>query len=394
MTFSTKSETLLNLPFVDEIIDKYNGQIYLVGGAVRDDILGKTFKDLDILITGIPLDILEHALDKYGEVNAVGKSFGIFKLKPIDGSDEIDIAIPRTEKVTDEGGHKAFDVVSDHNLSIIDDLRRRDFTINAIAKGINGELIDPFGGKSDLDNKIIRVVNPEAFSDDPLRMLRAVQFASRFNFKIESKTLKMIKNNAYKIKEISPERILIEFDKIVKKGNKLTGALYLKETNLLNNILNTDVDIEIESKWDNVKTMGEFIFLLMYNTISDISKFYKDELKGNSETYKEIKALEIGLNENMDSPFKNRGIAHVMYKHSPNSLNSEILPDNLQKAAMELLSGKYPKTINELEINGNDLIELGFRGEEIGNKFKSLLSNVYHENVKNNREDLLNLLGK
>ena len=217
--------SLQKLPFKQEIQD-LGGKIFSVGGAVRDEFLGKESKDLDILITGVPFEQLEQVLAKYGRVDAVGKSFGILKFKPKGATEDIDIAIPRSETATGQGGHKAFDVKSDPYLPIEKDLYRRDFTINAIAKDIDGNIIDPFNGREDLHDKVIKVVNPEAFADDPLRMLRAVQFASRFGFEIEPFTMKMIKENASKIKEIPPERVLTELDKIVKKGNALI-SLYV-----------------------------------------------------------------------------------------------------------------------------------------------------------------------
>ena len=209
--------SLQDLPFKQEV-EQLGGKIYSVGGAVRDEFLGKESKDLDLLITGIPMEELEQILSKYGRVDAVGKSFGILKFKPEGATEQIDIAIPRTEKPSGEGGHKGFEVTSDHTLPIEKELKRRDFTINAIAKDTEGNIVDPYGGQEDLKNKIIRVVNPEAFSDDPLRMLRAVQFASRFGFTIEPETMKLIQDNASRIKEIPPERILTEFDKIVKNN--------------------------------------------------------------------------------------------------------------------------------------------------------------------------------
>jgi hypothetical protein len=223
MIYEAQIMGLNYLPFREDV-EEVGGKIYSVGGAVRDEFLGKESKDLDILITGVTLEQLEEILGKYGAVNAVGKSFGILKFKPKGAIEDIDIAIPRTETLVQNmldpsmGVHKAFDVKSDPTLPIEKDLERRDFTINAIAKDINGNIVDPFNGQEDLKNKIIRAVNPEAFNDDPLRMLRAVQFASRFNFTIEPETMKMIQENVSKIKGISPERILTEFDKIVKNN--------------------------------------------------------------------------------------------------------------------------------------------------------------------------------
>jgi len=383
---------LSELPFKEEV-QQLGGKIYSVGGAVRDEFLGKESKDLDILISGIPMDKLEEILSKYGRVDAVGKSFGILKFKPEGSTEDIDIAIPRTEKPTGEGGHKGFEVSSSHELPIEKDLERRDFTINAIAKDVDGNIIDPFGGQNDLQNKIIRIVNPEAFSDDPLRMLRAIQFASRFGFKIESKTMKMIQDNASRIKEIPPERILTEFDKIVKKGNMLTGAFLLKQTGLLKNIFGKDSGILVgQNVWENVKTMGEFIYLLSHNLVDSAADFYKNNMKGDINTYKEIKALEIAFSKQISNIVEARAIAHNMYLNSPQSLNSQILPDILKTACQELLTNKYPKTIGELAVNGNDLMQLGLKGKEIGDALKMMLIKIYSDKIRNNKNELLLLI--
>ena len=424
--------TINDLPFKEDI-ELLGGEIYSVGGAVRDEFLGKESKDLDILVTGIPFEKLAKLMKPYGKVDAVGKQFGILKFKP-PGGEEIDVAIPRTEKVVDpkeieakieklkatfeddldtltgddlaryqddlsrlqsqlKSAHKRFDVQSDHTLPIEKDLERRDFTINAIAKNSDGKIVDPFGGQEDLKNKIIRVVNPEAFSDDPLRMLRAVQFASRFGFTIESETMNMIQTNANRIKEIPPERILIEFDKIVKKGNNVVGAELLRDTGLFENIFGFKLGDVNRDALSRARTMGEFIYTLLGSTPNP-ADHYKQDLKGDIETFKEIKALDIGMHDASDNPVNNRSVAHNMYLNSPKSLESKILPQKLQHAAMELLMGRFPKNVGELAINGNDIQQLGFQGKEIGDKLKSLLINVYAENVRNNREDLLNLVGQ
>ncbi len=160
------------LPFKSDI-ETAGGKIYSVGGAVRDTMLNKESKDLDLLITGLPLEDIETILSKYGRVDNVGKSFGVIKFNnPETG--ELDIAIPRTEKANGEGGYKGFEVTSDHTLPIEADLSRRDYTLNAIAKDSNGQIIDPYNGTEDIKNKIIRMVNPQAFAEDPLRLLRGM----------------------------------------------------------------------------------------------------------------------------------------------------------------------------------------------------------------------------
>lgn len=385
--------SLQDLPFKQEV-QKLGGKIYSVGGAVRDEFLGKESKDLDILITGIPMEQLEQIVSKYGRVDAVGKSFGILKFKPTGATDDIDIAIPRTEKPTGEGGHKGFEVSSDHALPIEKDLERRDFTINAIAKDVDGNIIDPYGGQKDLQNKIIRVVNPEAFSDDPLRMLRAIQFASRFGFEIEPQTMKMIQDNAERIKEIPPERILTEFDKIVKKGNPTIGAQLLNMTGLYGAILEYKPKISFVNRpFKNVKTLGEFIFLLTTGAVQNPAEFYKNNLKGDIDSYKEIKALEMAYeNGEARNPIQARTVAHNMYVMSPKSLNSQILPNAIKNAAQELLLGKYPKTIGELAVNGNDLMQLGLKGKEIGDALKNMLLKIYANKLQNSKEELISLI--
>lgn len=204
-------------PFIKELINN-NADIYVVGGATRDLILNKPNKDIDLVIRKIPIDNLISILDKFGKVDVVGKSFGVIKFIDSDGID-YDIALPRREKPNGEGGYKGFEIQNDENLPIEDDLTRRDSRMNAMAININtGNFIDPLGGLNDIENKQISAANPEAFSDDPLRMLRMVGFASRFGFTIEPNTMQMIINNASRIKEIPADRILIEFDKIVKNN--------------------------------------------------------------------------------------------------------------------------------------------------------------------------------
>jgi tRNA nucleotidyltransferase/poly(A) polymerase len=385
------------LPFKEDV-EEAGGKIYSVGGAVRDEILGKESKDLDILITGVPFEKLEEILSKYGAVNAVGKSFGILKFKPKGATEDIDIAIPRTETPTGEGGHQGFDVKSNHALPIEKDLERRDFTINAIAKDAEGNIVDPFGGQEDLKNKVIKVVNPQAFSDDPLRMLRAVQFASRFGFTIDPDTMKMIQENAGRVKEIAPERILTEFEKIVRKCNILTGAILLNETGLLKEIFGRGLNYDFRNTrepFDKVRTMGEFVYLLSKNLVNNPAEFYKNNLKGDENSYKEIKALQLAYESGeATNLIEARSIAHNMYVTSPTSLQSQILPNVIKTAAQELFEGKYPKTVNELAVNGNDLMELGLQGKAVGDMQKSLLLKIYSNKVMNNKEDLLSLAGQ
>ena len=394
--------SLQDLPFKDEV-EQLGGKIYSVGGAVRDEFLGLDSKDLDILVTGIPLEELQAILAKYGRVSLEGESFGILKFKPEGATEDIDVAIPRTDAATGGGGHKDVETKSDHELPIEKDLERRDITINAMAKDMEGNLIDPYGGEEDLKNKIIRAVNPDAFNDDPLRMLRAVQFGSRFGgFGIEPKTMQMIKDTAPAIKNIAPERILTEFEKIITKGNPRVGVELLVETGLFKQIFGNQIlPSQIGRRdFEGVRTMAELLFLMMDGVVQNPAEFFlqrfaTDKAK-KAKIYKEMLALNEAFNSDLiTEPITKvnaRSVTSNMFKKAPQSLESQILPEAIETAAQELLQGKYPKNEDELAANGNDLKEIGItNGNDIGKMKKSLLIKIYADIVRNNREDLLAL---
>lgn len=209
------------------------GKIYEVGGAVRDKYLFKKSisKDHDYLVTGIPFDELSDKLKKYGKVDLVGRSFGVIKFtRFVNGeAHTFDISLPRKD-ISTGSGHKDFKVDFDPNLSVEDDLYRRDFTINAMAISLDDNiLIDPLNGLEDLKLKKIRMVYDKSFKDDPLRMLRAIQFASRFGFEIEPDTFKAMKKHANLIKTISPERIAEEFNKLLELSDKPSDGFRLMQ---------------------------------------------------------------------------------------------------------------------------------------------------------------------
>ena len=379
------------LPFYNDVVSK-GGKIYQVGGAVRDLFLGKISKDLDIVITGIPANDIESLLKKYGKVDMVGASFGVIKFTPPDG-EEIDIAIPRTEKKAGTG-YQGFDVSADHTLPIEKDLERRDFTINSIAKDSEGNLIDPFNGMADLKAKTIRLTNPQAFADDPLRMLRAVQFASRFDFKIDPKTFEMIKQNADTISEISKERILIEFDKIVSKGSPKVGAELLVASNLYKNIFG----VEFTGSFDHfiyVTKMSEFVYWLTECFTEQPDMYFKLQMKGDDKTTREITALSY-LYNNMpgEDLVKQRWAYYHINKIAPSMLISGFVTSLLSGVIKDFANKKYPASISDLIINGNDLMELGFKGKEIGETLNKILGGIYNNQIKNERRDILMFINK
>ncbi len=225
---------------IDDILRQ--GRIYEVGGTVRDRLLGQdnSTPDKDYLVTGIPYDDLSKVLKKHGEVNLVGKSFGVIKFtQTVGGAPQtLDITLPRREHSTGVG-HKDFNVAFDPFLKVEDDLSRRDFTVNAMALALDTkELIDPLDGRLDIEKRQLRMVYDASFQDDPLRMLRAVQFAARFEFTIESKTFETMRRHASLINSVSSERIAEELNKLLVLAKKPSVGFRLMQTSgLLKEIL-------------------------------------------------------------------------------------------------------------------------------------------------------------
>ena len=214
----TLPSSLLQL---SQILMDIGARPIVVGGYVRDHFFNIQSKDIDIEVYGISsLDVLKSSLETFTPVHEVGKSFGVLKIR-LDDND-IDISLPRTEIKTAKG-HKGFHVQTNGHLDFNTASRRRDFTMNAIGYDIKTDFfIDPHGGKEDIKNGIIRHVDDESFIEDPLRVLRAVQFAARFNFKLHTNTLKlcqtMVKGNM--LSELPKERIFEEYKKLLLKAPK------------------------------------------------------------------------------------------------------------------------------------------------------------------------------
>jgi tRNA nucleotidyltransferase (CCA-adding enzyme) len=174
---------------------------------VRDRLLGRLSKDLDLEVFGIPQERLPGVLGELGRVEAVGQAFPVFKLGAID------VALPRRESKSGRG-HKGFRVEGDPSMPVEEAARRRDFTINAIAwDPLSDEYLDPFNGRADLEHRVLRVVDPERFGDDSLRVLRALQFAARFELTLEPGSARICRS--IPLDDLPPERVWGEFEKLL-----------------------------------------------------------------------------------------------------------------------------------------------------------------------------------
>ena len=199
---------------VAELVAAEGGHTYFVGGFVRDALLGRENKDVDIEVHGITPKCLEGILDSLGQRITIGESFGIFNLKGY----SLDIAMPRKEEARGRG-HKDFAIFVDPFIGTEGACRRRDFTFNALMQDVlTGEIVDHFGGQVDLKAGVLRHVNDTSFAEDPLRVLRAAQFAARFDFQVAEETVELCRR--MDLKALPRERIWGELEKALLKAEK------------------------------------------------------------------------------------------------------------------------------------------------------------------------------
>lgn len=194
------------------------GRALLVGGSVRDELLGILPKDYDIEVYNISPDRLKELARAFGPVKEVGAAFGILKIRV--GDTDIDVSLPRRESKTGKG-HKDFSVNVDPTMSIQEAARRRDFTFNALAKDVlTGEIFDYFGGIHDLEQRILRVTDEERFRDDPLRVLRGVQLVGRFGLKVDDATARIMREMRGELRYLPKERLREEWVKLFLRSRK------------------------------------------------------------------------------------------------------------------------------------------------------------------------------
>ena len=199
----------------------------MVGGCVRDRLLGLESKDIDIEVFGIPAERLEGIVAARYEYSQCGVSFGVLKLKNVD----VDVSLPRRESKSGVG-HRGFSVLSDPSLSVAEASLRRDFTINAIYEDpLTGEVIDPNGGIADLKSKVLRHVSPK-FVEDPLRVLRGMQFIARFDLEPAPETIEICRGIG--LEGLAVERMEEEWNKLILKGVRISKGLeFLRSTGWL-----------------------------------------------------------------------------------------------------------------------------------------------------------------
>ena len=377
-----------------------NVETYVIGGFVRDYVLRRgEAKDIDIVAVGNGIDLAQEVSRLLpGKPNvSVFKTYGTAMLKS--GGIELEFVGARKESYSEESRNP--EIVSG---TLADDQNRRDFTINALAISLNestfGDLLDPFNGMQDLDQKVIKTpLNPDiTYSDDPLRMMRAIRFASQLDFTIEKKSLEAISKNAARIKIISKERIVDELHKIIASAVPSKGFSLLHKTGLLPYILPELVALQgIDEKegqrhkdnfWhtlevvDNIAKTTDNLWLRWAALLHDIGKaptkrfdkkigwtFHAHEFVGSKMVYKLFRRLKMPLNDKMKFVQK-----MVMMSSRPIVLASKVTDSAVRRLVFD--AGEYVEdlmTLCEADITTKN-----------PRKFKK-----YHENFKLVRDKII-----
>lgn len=357
---------------------------YLVGGCVRDYILGRKINDVDITTDATP-DQIQEAYKDYRQID-FGKKFGTIKILYDDEEFEI-----TTFRIEDDYKDNRHPTNVEFSKDIDDDLKRRDFTINAMTLR-NKKIYDPFNGKADIDKKLIRAVGDpeERIREDALRMLRAVRFSIQLNFDIEEELKIAIKNNKNRLDDIARERIHDELNKMLIT-NPYRTITTLKDVGLLDKVFPFPIIRFNELKvapndlytiygilfTTNNKNLVEKVLKDLKYSHSDISiiesivKRYKEDLP-KYDIRKAI--LDIGL-ENT------RRVIDIHY-----TLNKD---KEVKKTFEEILNDDLPKERKDIAINGHDLKKLGFnQGKELGIMLKIIEREILKEKIKNEREEI------
>ena len=438
---------------IEDFVRGLHLDAYLVGGAVRDELLGRESKDADFVVPGVDYDGLHAALEPHGrveELEVAGRRVGA-RLHPLDrklralAPAGIEFAPPRAERSTGPGRHD-FEIVADPGLSIEDDMGRRDFTVNAMAKRLEtGDLVDPFGGAADLKNGVLRTVRPRSFAEDPLRLVRGLRLVSQLGLEPDAETLQQMRADAASVSLVSGERVggglgadgMGELSKLLLGAEPARALRLARDTGVLVALL-PEFEQAIGFQQDSERQhlpLDEHIFAVVQAAADadaalavrlgalfhDLGKPRSNgkhaergaELAGaamrrlryptNLRTYvtRLVSAHAFPL-EHVDELFARRmlrthgdELAFDLVAHKEADLRGK----RVQQSELEAVSRLHalleeersrPHRLDDLAIDGSDLIALGYgEGPEVGAALEALLDAVVDDPEVNTRDRLL-----
>ncbi len=429
---------------------------YLVGGAVRDELLGLESKDADFLVPGVDHAQLEAALSRHGRVEdleVAGQLVGV-RLWPKDrevhelAPKGIEFAPPRRERSTGPGRHD-FEIVVDAQASVEDDMARRDFTVNAIARRLDsGELVDPFGGQEDLAARVLRTVSERSFAEDPLRIVRGLRLVSQLDLAPEETTLQQMADEAISIRLVSGERIggglhadgMGELSKLLLGARPARALRIARDTGVLVALIPefaAAIDYEQASPRQD-RTLDEHIFCTIQFAADDraplavrLGAFFHDLGKPEADETGENHA-RLGTRitgdvlsrlrypgrlrrhvmdlvaahafplEQVDELFARRflrkhgeWLARDLVAHKRSDLRAKQVPqaehDAVERLAQLIEQERsQPHRLADLAVDGSDLLEVGYsEGPALGRTLDRLLDDVVEDPQRNERDYLL-----
>ena len=385
-----------NVKYILDTLNSKGYEAYIVGGCVRDSIMGIVPHDWDITTSAEPMDVkacFKHTYDtgiKHGTITVLMDKVGY------------EVTTYRVDGIY-EDNRRPKEVFFTRNLK--DDLIRRDFTMNAIAYNEKDGFVDLFGGREDIENKTIRGVGCPAdrFDEDALRMLRAVRFSSQLGFDIDDETFEAVKAKAALIKKISKERIREEFLKLIK-GKHVDRIPLLWESGLLRFVSSDADDMakmngkKITEETGNADRDGYTRLVVFLERMGDKkAEAFMKELKFDNKTMKSVvSVISNGDISVLVNAYEVKKKLNIM-----GTENFELLLDvkkaqgkdvsHIKSVYEEVISNKECFMIKDLKINGNILMENGIAsGKEIGVKLNALLDDVMKDHSLNREDILLN----
>lgn len=379
-----------NLNIIFNRLREHNATVIIVGGYVRDFLLSENTqdsKDIDIEIYNISsYEKLQNILKEFGEVNNVGKSFGVCKLCL--ESLDLDFTLPRIDSKV-ASGHKGFDVNIQKDLNFSEASSRRDFTINAIGYEVSKKkILDPHNGITDLNNKILKMVDAKTFVEDPLRVLRAVQFCARFELKMDKELflqcLQMIKQNM--LLELPKERVYAEIKKLLLKSKKPSiGLELLNELQALEYFSNKSfnlisLDALAKENITNIKTKETLMLALL---CCELNQEQTQDFISNLSNEKELASRVTTLVVNLPIALKLSKKDFSDYELYKLATHVDIEEINILLKVIYGVDKKIFMRAKELNIlnhklpniiKGRDLIALGLKESK---NFKTILDAAY-----------------